>query len=181
MDGIFIKKDPDLTVPKDSIYLSLPYIGPPSHTLARKLSNVINANYNTVQLKPVFTAARKIGSFFHHKDRMLDPLCSSVVYQYTCGSCNASYVGKTLRNLSIRTDEHKGVSFRTKYRLSKPMFSSIREHSEHCDHLIQNQNFTILDFASNDYDLCILESIWIWKLRPQLNEYGSSGNVEILK
>ena len=112
---------------------------------------------------------------------MSDPLCSSVVYQYTCGSCNATYVGKTLRNLSIRTDEHKGVSFRTKLRLSKPVHSSIREHSETCDHLILNQNFTILDYATNDFDLCILESIWIWKLRPQLNEYGSSFNVEIVK
>ena len=181
LDGIFIKKDPYLTVPKDSIYLCLPYIGPPSHTLARKLSHVINTNYNTVHLKPVFTASRKIGSFFHYKDKMSVPLCSSVIYQYACGSCSVSYVGKTLRNLSIRTDEHKGVSFRTKFRLSKPMFSSIREHSENCDHLILNQNFTILDFATNDFDLCILENIWIWKLRPQLNEYGSSASVEILK
>ena len=112
---------------------------------------------------------------------MSDPLSSSIVYQYVCGNCNASYVGKTLRNFSIRIDEHKGISFRTKYRLSKPAFSSIREHSEKCDHMILNQNFSILDYASHDSDLCILESIWIWKLRPQLNEYGSSGGVEFLK
>ena len=112
---------------------------------------------------------------------MSDRLSSSVVYRYICGSCNASYVGKTLRNLSIRTDEHKGVSFRTKFRLTKPMFSAIREHSEEFDHLILDKNFTILDYAHSDYELCMLESIWIWKLRPQINENSSSVNVEILK
>ena len=161
--------------------MCLPYLGPQSHTLARKLSQVVNTNYSTVQFNPVFTTAKRLGSFFQYKDKMPDPLRSSVIYKYSCGNCNATYIGKTLRNLSIRTDEHKGISFRTKLRLSKPMLSAIREHAEQYDHLIQTNNFTILDHARNDYELCILESLWIWKLRPTLNEHNSSVNIEFTK
>ena len=31
---------------------------------------------------------------------------SYVVYQFNCPSCNDSYIGKTERNLCIRTEEH---------------------------------------------------------------------------
>ena len=38
----------------------------------------------------------------------------------------------TTRTLGIRVDEHKGVSFRTRVRLTSPPHSAVREHSESC-------------------------------------------------
>ena len=40
------------------------------------------------------------------KDQIPKLMKSYVVYQFNCPSCNDSYIGKTERNLCIRTEEH---------------------------------------------------------------------------
>ena len=35
------------------------------------------------------------------------------IYNFTCGSCNASYIGKTFRHMKVRVSEHQGISPRT--------------------------------------------------------------------
>ena len=181
LNNLLTKKEQYLTVPKDVIILKLPYLGSMSHLLSKKLMKLIRSNYSTVEIRVVFTNNSTIGKLFPFKDRIPISLRSSLVYQYKCGSCNASYIGKTLRNLSLRIDEHKGISFRTKRPLSSPMQSAIREHSINHDHPIMNENFQILDTSNSSNDLSILESVWIWKTRPTLNEYLSSTDIEILK
>ena len=137
-------------------------------------------NYTTLDVRPIFVNNYTIGSIFKIRDNIPVSLCSSLVYSYTCGDCNASYIGKTTRNLSIRISEHKGFSYRTGRVLNKPINSSIRNHSHEFDHPIKNENFQILDKSTSDGDLMILESLWIWKKRPVLNDYTTSTKLEIL-
>ena len=181
LNCLLTKKPQCLTVPKDLIVLKLPYLGNMSHSLSKNLMKLIRSNYSTVEIRVIFTNINSIGKFFSFKDRIPVSLRSSIVYHYKCGSCNASYIGKTSRNLSLRIDEHKGISFRTKRPLKSPMQSAIREHSSNHDHPILNENFQILDNSNLSNNLDILESVWIWKKRPTLNEYLSSTDIEILK
>nr|XP_027229208.1 uncharacterized protein LOC113820983 [Penaeus vannamei] len=127
-----------LTVPKDKIYMKLPYLGSASFNLERKLTSLIRKHYATVDLKLIFTASQIIGNLFKFKDRIPKPLRSSIIYKYACGNYNAAYIGKTSRNLFMRVEEHRGFSFRNNnIKLSRPMKSSIRDHSE-----IQNHKLT---------------------------------------
>ena len=169
-----------LTVPNDKIVFKLPYMGPLSNVVIKKLKKVLRTNFTTVDIRPIFVNPRTIGSFFSVKDKIPISICSSVVYNYSCGACDATYIGKTTRNLSIRIDEHLGVSYRSKQPLVKPMSSAIRDHFETHNHPIVRKNFTVLDSANVDYDLRLLESLWIWKSRPSLNDYMSSTKLEIL-
>ena len=155
-------------------------VGYTSNLLARKLKRIIKTNYTTLDIRTVFVNNYTLGSFFKIKDRIPISLRSSVVYNYTCGDCNASYIGKTTRNLSIRIREHDGLSFRAGGMLAKPMNSSIREHSHEHDHVINKENFQVLETFTSDNDLLILESLWIWKKRPTLNDYSVSTKLEIL-
>ena len=82
----------------------------------------------------------------------------------------------------MRIEEHKGFSYRnTNYKLSRPNKSSIRDHSELTNHSFTSDNFEILDSSQFESDLNILESLWIWKEKPNLSEYLSSTNIELLK
>ena len=181
LDGLLNTKEKLNTVPKDVIVLKLPYLGYMSNSLSRKLKRIIKMNYTTLDIRTVFINNYTIGSFFKIKDRIPISMRSSVIYNYTCGGCTASYIGKTTRNLSIRIREHKGLSYRTGRMLSKPMNSSIREHSHEHDHAIDKENFQVLDTSNFDSDLLILESLWIWKKkRPTLNDYSTSTKLEIL-
>ena len=180
LNGLMNTKEKLTTVPKDVIVLKLPYLGHMSNVLSRKLKRLIRRHYTTLDVKTVFVNNYTISSFFKTKDKIPISLCSSVVYNYTCGGCNASYIGNTTRNLSMRISEHRGLSYRTGRILKTPMISSIREHSLEHDHIIDKVNFKVLDSSSHDNDLLILESLWIWKKRPTLNDHSASSKLEIL-
>ena len=169
------------TVPKDTIFVKLPFLGSSSYILKRKITELVIRHYTTVDVKFIFTN-HNIGSFFNFKDKVPQTLRSMVVYRYECGSCNAAYLGKTSRNLFMRIHEHRGYSFRsTNLKLTKPMHSSIRQHCETSSHQFDINNFTIIDSADNNFDLSIKESLNIWNERPLLNDYSSSVDLELLK
>ena len=74
-----------------------------------------------------------------------------------------------------------GRSFRTGNINSNEINDSkIFEHFEQKDHPIRVEDFKILTSCPNE-DLFILESIYIHKLNPTLNERNSSFNLCILK
>ena len=121
------------------------------------------------------------------KEGIPDYLKSHVVYEFCCPACNASYIGKTDRNLGTRIKEHCGLH------KSSPIFNHLAEcnfyqytltlHSFLCDGdetlTYQNilghirttvtDNMRIIDKTENWAELCFLESLNIkWK-KPSLN------------
>jgi len=73
-----------------------------------------------------------------------------------------------------------GVSHRTNKPVNNPERSSIREHSIKTKHLIKLSNFSILQsFNSSLSDLHILESLYIHKNKPTLNDYQSAVKLNI--
>ena len=91
----------------------------------------------------------------------------------------SSYVGQTSKQLKVRVSQHKGCSFRTNNPLSNPEKSNILDHSLAANHPITIENFKIL--ASCDrFDLRLLESLFIQKLKPSLNDQHSSTDLLIV-
>ena len=87
----------------------------------------------------------------------------------------------TSKQLKIRISQHMGRSFRTGNINSNEINNSkIFEHFEQKDHPISVEDFKILTSCPNE-DLFILESIYIHKLNPTLNERNSSFDLCILK
>jgi hypothetical protein len=99
---------------------------------------------------------------------------ASLVYKFSCARCASEYVGCTSRTLRTRVSEHSGRSFRTGTVLSAPPFSAIREHSEKCNSSVLANQFSILSKAKCYPDVRILESLFIFKLKPVLNNSLSS-------
>ena len=83
------------------------------------------------------------------------------------------------RHLISRICEHKGISFRTNRPLSNPSHSNIRQHAFNCDHPILTSNFSLLSKCPSN-DLKLLESIYIHKIVPSLNNQNSSCPLNIL-
>ena len=83
---------------------------------------------------------------------------SSLIYQITCSGCNALYVGQTGRHLITRLQEHgrKGTPVAQHFTDCQVPTSTILSSSK------------ILDSTSRS-KLTTLESIYISKLRPQIN------------
>ena len=103
---------------------------------------------------------KKVRSFFPFKDKSLHPSCK--IYCGLC-SCGEDYVGETKRNVSVRYDDHKKPS-----KKSKP-----------AAHLGQNIDhyFTwkiLCNAPSNARTRKNIEGFFIAILRPNLNEQTDS-------
>ena len=71
----------------------------------------------------------------------------------------------------LRADQHKGV---------RPLDSSIREHCDNvCQNSIRLSDFKIINSASSEQELRILESLCIKFKKPALNIDGSSAPLYI--
>ena len=107
--------------------------------------------------------------------------CKNIKLSVQGGRSPALYVGSTIRHLYERVAEHAGVSARTSNPVHCPSFSSIREHSKTCNCKISLDNFEVLGSVQNEYSLRILESLYIHRKRPNLNNQVSSSPLLIIE
>ena len=163
------------TVPDKVIYCSFPYFGKTSEKLASEVQDLFKKYFSNVSLKVILNNSFTVGSFFRFKDTLPFQMRASLVYQFSCARCASAYVGMTTRNLYARIAEHRGRSFRTGNVLATPLHSAIRDHTEGtCDVRISDEDFRILSSSKSDFELRILESLYIFKLSPPLNNSNSS-------
>ena len=179
IQNLYICKPHVPSVPKKDVFICLPYLGNQSFIVRKKLMSLVRRFYPHVNLKCIFRNSFTIGSLFCFKDRLPLMLRTSVIYQFSCGQCSSSYIGQTVKQLKVRISQHKGRSFRTNNLLTCPENSIILEHSMNSGHSIHEHNFKILDNPHN-FDLRILESLWIHKLKPSLNDRSSSTELSIV-
>ena len=167
-----------LTVPKLPFFFSAPYYNDQSSSQIQSLVSSLSTFYPQVQFYPSLSNPFTIGSFFNFKDRLPSELMSGVVYKFSCGGCNASYIGCTRQRFKARVCQHIGRSDRTNAILSSPSYSEPRNHSTTCNGEITSSNFSILDSSSSN--LFTLESLYIKQQRPSLNNQSSSSTLYIV-
>ena len=147
----------------------MPYVGHHSEKLREELTSLLSQYLPSIHFNPILINNFKIGSFFNYKDKIPKALRSSVIYKFSCERCSSEYAGSTTRSLLIRASEHAGRSYRTINRLATPSQSTVRDHAESCGSPITLNQFSIVSSCKNETDLRILESIFIHKLKPPIN------------
>lgn len=180
LNKIFSSDSPILSVPRNSIYCSLPYLNRKCNNIIKKdLNQVVSEFFPQLELKLIFNNKCTIGSFFKFKDQIPSHMVSDVVYYYKCSQCGADYCGETTRHFKSRVADHRGVSARTNRTLNNNVNSTIFNHSIDHDHPIDSRNFKIIAI-SNSIDIRITESVLIHKIKPSLNRADSSIPLNIL-
>ena len=169
-----------LQFPKKTINIKLPFLGPQTYVAKRKLSAHITKFYPHVCIRFIITPFLTIKNVFFFKDKLPISLVSTVIYQYSCGQCSATYIGETRKQLKVRVSQHKRISFRTGNMLNLVENSKFLDHSFNSGHFTSENNFKILDY-SQPFDHRILESIYIHKIKLSLNDHASSVEIHILK
>ena len=111
-------------------------------------------------------------------------LQSGIVYKYSCPrACGSAYIGSTIRTLHTRAMEHAGVSVRTGRPLASPLQSAIRSHCVGCGGGVPVvlDDFHVISSRVGQVELRILESLYILKETPNLNQTDSAFPLKILK
>ena len=152
------------------------FLGRRSFQFKNKLCRLMREFYPQVDVRVIFKPKRNIQSFFKFKDKVPGELKSNMIYKYAC-CCNATYYGRSKRQLRTRIFQHLGRSVRTNRQLSNPPFSAIRNHSEEEDHPLDKNSFSVLSCRSTEMELDIVESLYILRDRPVLCHYERSANL----
>ena len=109
----------------------------------------------------VFQTKCKISNFYTFKDKIPSVLRSGIVYKFQCGSCNATYYGKTKRHFKVRMCEHLGISAVTGKRVKSDDDSAIKKHLLFCNYTPDFEDFSILVTNNNDLKVTLMESLLI--------------------
>lgn len=168
LNKIICPTKPISTVHRAPVYFTIPFIASKSFSVRNKVKRLVQEFYPQISLRVIFKPQSRLGNWFRVRDEIPCVLRSSVVYLYKCSSCNATYVGQTKRQLQTRISEHKGVSFRTNFPISKPSHSSIRTHRDNMDHPINTRDFSVLYTGADDMSRIAAESLFIKHLQPSL-------------
>ena len=110
MNKLYVKKLVMLTVLKKELYLVLPFMGKMPALVKSGLIRSLHKRLPFCKVKIIFKTSNRLKNYFSFKDVVPEPLRSCQIYNFRCGSWNASYIGKTSRYMKVRVSEHQGVS-----------------------------------------------------------------------
>ena len=113
------------------------------------------------------------------KNKIPSFLRSGIVYKFQCGSCNATYCGKTKRHFKVRMCEHLGISALTGKRVKGDDDSAIKEHLLFCNHTPDFEDFSILATNNNEFKVTLMDSLLINRDHPPLNKNKQSLPLEL--
>ena len=164
-----------ITVGKMPFYHKMPFINNYTCRYIKKtFIPFLRQCYPQVDFNFIFCNTFTIKSCLRHKERLPMTLESGIVYLYSCGDCNATYIGSSVKALKTRASEHFAVSSRTGNYLSQPTASRVRDHLETCKYNRSFENFRILDMHNESILLRMSETYEIQVRKPNLNSEESS-------
>ena len=181
LSGVYeVNQAKEITVPKLELYIKFPFFGIEGDKLKTDLKKLLEKYFPYIRPNFIFTNSLKIGSFFKFKDPLPKECVSSVIYKFSCPLCGGSYIGSTIKSLKCRASQHNNISSRTGLPV-KAGNSSIMEHvNRSCNTNIDLSHFSIIDKVEGEFNLRLLESVYINKVKPNLNNHNSAVKLHIL-
>ena len=168
MNKLYIKKPVMLTVPKKQLYSVLPSMKKMSALVKSALIRPLHKRLPFCKVKIIFKTCNRLKNYFSFKDAFPELLRPCQIYNFACGSCNASYIGKTFRHTKVRVSEHQGESPRTGRHFRGTLSTSVRDHMLDCSHVVAWDDFKLLGRESNHWLLKIKDTLFIKRDRPLL-------------
>jgi len=88
------------------LHLDLPFLDKPTRLLEKQIKNLTKDIDPKVNLRVIQRPLTSISNCFPSKETVPKYLKSNVVYKVDCYGCDASYIGKTTRQITRRFKEH---------------------------------------------------------------------------
>ena len=149
---------PIATVHKKHVMFVIPYLGPLSILIKRRLKKLVSRFYPLVELKIIYKRGNTIKNLFSYKDTFPLKNSGGVVYHIQCEACgpSAAYVGKTINTIHERFYGSNG-HLKPTTKASALLEHLAHDLNPHCE--FNTANIKILDACSNELHLRYAESI----------------------
>ena len=168
LEKIFTKKVISQTVPKKEFQIILPYLGTLSSKTEKRIRSLFKKVIPWGNIKLIYKTQCRISQLFRFKDTLPTEIRSHLIYYFKCPSCNAEYIGETVRHSKVRWCEHLGLSCFTDKSVVG-IKTPIRDHIQANGCHASLENFKIIGGDGNQYLLRIKESLFIKHFKTNLN------------
>ena len=92
---MFVKKPLVDTVPKKDYIIVLPYLGPLSDKIQKRVRNLFKMYIPSGNINLVWKTQFRLSNYLKFKDVIASDYESHVIYEFKCPGCIAGYVGET--------------------------------------------------------------------------------------
>jgi hypothetical protein len=100
----------DITSTKRRIFLDIPFVGKPTDIFKKRISKITRTIDPNINIQTIERPPNSLSQYFPLKDPIPKLLKSKVVYKLNCINCDVTYIGKTIRHIGKRLQEH-GANF----------------------------------------------------------------------
>ena len=176
LDKIFTKKVKPCTVPKMEYFIVLPYLGPLSNRIQKRIKTVFQKVLPWAKINLTFKTQSRVSHLFRFKDLIPKDLVSNIIYSYTCQSCNARYIGETDRHSKVRWGEHLSISCFTDEPV-QGIRTAVKDHMEKNKCKPDFDDFKVIGCDNNRLLRVLKESLFIKLYNPDLNKQVKSARL----
>ena len=169
LNKIFVKKILIDTVPKRDYRIVLPYLGPLSDTIQRRIRNIFREFIPSGKINIVFKTQRRISNLLKFKDVIPSDYDSHIIYHFKCPSCNAGYIGQTRVHHIVRSSQHLGISEWTGKPTTSGVSTSVNKHINTNKCKCSHNDFKIIGHESDYHRRLIKQSLFIKFYDYELN------------
>ena len=169
LNKIFIKKTLVDTEPTKEYMIVLPYLGPLSDKIQKRIRNIFKLYIPNGIIKLVWKTDRRLSSFLKFKDVVDLSFDSHVVYNFKCSSCKGEYIGETRTHFKTRCSQHLGISEFTGKPTTAGVPTFVTKHIKENNCLCTLDNFVIIDRETDYHRRLIKESLYIKLYNPIIN------------
>ena len=162
------------TVPKRDYTIVLPYLGPLSDKIQKRIKTVFQKIIPTGKVNIIFKTQRRLAHFLRFKDVIPSFLNSHIIYHFKCPSCNAGYVGETRVHFKVRSSQHLGISEWTGRPTKGGIPTTITEHLKENKCVCSLDDFSIIGREADYHLRHIKESLFIKLYDYELNKQSTS-------
>ena len=163
---IFVKKILVDTVPKRDYSIVLPYLGPLSDKIQKRIRNVFKMYIPAGNINLVWKTKRRLSNFLKFKDVVASDYESHTIYEFKCPGCIAGYVGETRTYFKVRSSQHLGISEFTGKPISSGVPTSVTKHIKENKCNCSLDDFRIIDRETDYHRRLIKESMYVKLKRP---------------
>ena len=100
------KQEQNKDINTNRILIDVPFTGNSSKKFIQDIKRIAKQLKPTAEVLANSRPPKAVGQFSHNKDKIKEDMQSNIVYQLNCSSCQATYIGKTIRQMRRRLKEH---------------------------------------------------------------------------
>ena len=174
LNKIFVKKLLKDTAPQREFRIILPYLGPLSNKIQRRIQHIFKKLIPIGKINIVFKTQRRISHLLKFKDVIPSDYDSHIIYHFKCPGCNAGYIGETRVHHIVRNSQHLGISEFTGKPTKGGVPTSVTKHIRTKMCKCSLNDFEIIGRESDYHRRLIKESLFIKRYDYELNNRQTS-------